>query len=253
MGRWFLFLIVLALPACKPPKGVPVENMPAWRTPEGARSLKMKLLDSFISQGATQDAMTLIHQLRDDKDTDPELDLYQGMALSQEGFDDEAERILLGYEKKAPHDARVYKALALIYADNHQMDKGIAALQKAVQIDKTDAEAWNNLGFLLLSSSRYDEAIDALQKAVALDGTQARYRNNLGFALAAEGHWHDAFEAFQSVSTPEDAHYNLGVAYELQNKTAAALKQYQKAVQYDPNHEPSKQAIARLEGTQEEK
>jgi len=252
MRSWAL-LIALALPACQAPKGAEVQNMPAWQTPDGARSLKMELLSSFIEQGATQDAMTLIHQLRDAKVDDPELDLYQGMALAQEGFDVEAERILLEYRKKEPRDTRALESLALIYADNDQRDEAIGVLQKAVEIDKSDAEAWNNLGFLQLSASHYDEALAALQKAVALDGTQARYRNNLGFAYAAEGRWHDAFEAFQSVGTPEDAHYNLGVAYELQNKKDAALEQYQKAIEYNPNHEASQHAIARLEGTQEDK
>lgn len=246
-----LWMLAAALTACVP-KSVEVQDMPAWRTEQGALELKYELLDSFVEKGATREAQTLIRQLRDEGEDDALLDLYQGMALAKEGFLGEAERILQEYRKKAPRDMRALKTLALIYADTEEPEAAIELLQKAVEVDKQDAEAWNNLGFLLFSQRQYPEAEEALQTAVELDGTKARYRNNLGFAMAANGHWRQAFEAFQSAGQPEDAHYNLALAYELQDKEDQAVRHYEKAVEYNPNHLASQEALARLHPPEED-
>ncbi len=246
MLRYAPILFLLLAAACGAPKGVKIEETPAWRTPEGARTLKLELLRSLVDQGATSESMTLIRKLREEGETSPLLDLYQGMSLAQEGFHGEAARILEGYLKRQPRDTTAIKALALIQADTGETAQAIALLRQAVATDKGDAEAWNNLGFLLLSERAYPEALTALQQAVALDGTRSRYRNNLGFALAANDRWRQAFEAFQSGGPIDEAHYNLAVAYELQDQAEPALRHYRKAVEYNPNHKPSLDAITRL-------
>jgi len=199
----------------QPPKNRVVEDMPAWRTEDGRRSLRHELVESLIESGATQEALLMITQMREEGESDPVLDLYQGQALAREGFGAESERMLLQYRESAPRDARPLKTLGVIYAESNRTPEAIAVLQKAVALDEGDATAWNNLGFLLLSEKQYPEAQEALQKAVELDGTQPRFRNNLGFALAANGHFREAFEAFQSVGSADVAHYNVAVAYEL--------------------------------------
>ena len=240
-------VLALLLVACGPPKGAVVEPLPPWRTPEGARELKYELLENFIDQGATVEAQALIRQLRDEGENDSVLDLYQALALQEERVYSEAERLLLEYRKVEPRDPRAVKALGLLYADTGRAPEAVELFRKAVSLDEEDPESWNNLGFLLLSEKQYEEAQTALEEAVALDGTIPKYRNNLGFALAANGKWRQAFEAFQSAGRPWDAHYNLAVAYELADQDDQALRHYQKAVEYDPDHEASKEAIQRLE------
>lgn len=243
----FALAIALLVVACSPPKGAVVEPLAPWRTEEGAKELRYEMLESFIEQEATTPALTLIKQLRDEGETAPILDLYQALALQLEGFYGEAERILVEYRKKEPRDTRGLKALALLYADTERTDEAIGTLQRVVEIDDKDPEAWNNLGFLLLSAGRPEEAQTALEQAVGLDGTIPKYRNNLGFALAANGHWRQAFEAFQSAGRTGEAHYNLAVAYELADDGDQALRHYKKTIEYDPNHAASKEAIQRLE------
>jgi Flp pilus assembly protein TadD len=245
-----LALALLAL-GCAP-KGRVVEDMPAWRTEDGRRSLRYELVESLIESGSTQEALLMIAKMREEGESDRVLDLYQGQALAREGFATESERMLLQYRESAPRDARPLKTLGVIYAESERTPEAIAVLRKAVALDDGDAAAWNNLGFLLLSEHQYLEAQEALQQAVALDGTQARYRNNLGFALAANGHYRKAFEAFQSVGTPDTAHYNVAVAYELAGDHVAATRHYEQALEYNPNHTASKEAIERLESVEEE-
>jgi len=251
MQRTLVLLLILAAIGCGPKKRV-VEEMPAWRTEEGKRALRLELVESMIASGATHEALKMIAQMREEGESDPVLDLYQGQALAREGFAAESERMLLQYQKAAPRDARPLKTLGVIYAENARTPEAIAVLRKAVDLDDGDASAWNNLGFLLLSQKEYPDAQAALQKAVELDGTQPRYRNNLGFALAANGRFQDAFEAFQSVGPPDTAHYNVAVAYELAGDRDEAVRHYQKALEYNPNHTASAEAIERLQSVEEE-
>ena len=238
-------LLLLALFACGP-KDRQVEDMPEWATDEGREDLRTSILEDLIARGATSEALTLIAKMRAEGDTRSLLDLYQGQAMAREGFATEAERILLDYRKGHLRDPRPLQTLGVLYADTDRPDEAIAVLQKAVALDGGHAPTWNNLGFLLLSAGRSAEAQEALQKAVEIDGTQPRYRNNLGFALAANGKPREAYEAFASVAPPADAHYNLGVAYELAGEADSAERHYRKAVEYDPDHVPSQDALARL-------
>lgn len=237
---------LLLLVACGP-KDRQVQDMPDWRTEEGKQDLRTSILEDLIDQGATSEALTLISTMRAEGDERPVLSLYQGQAMALEGFSAEAERVLLAYRAEEPRDPRPLQTLGVLYADTGRTDEAIAVLQKSLELDDGDAPTWNNLGFLLLSEKRHVEAQEALQRAVALDGTEPRYRNNLGFALAANGRPRDAFEAFVSVAPPAEAHYNLGVALELAGEHDSAARHYRKAVQYDPDHLPSQDALARLE------
>lgn len=251
--RTLAITALIALLGCAPRTRQPIEEMPAWRTEDGREELRMELLESLIERGATDEALTLIAKMREDGRDDRVLDLYQGMALAQDGFLGEAERVLQSYRKARPRDARALKSLALIYADTDRPDEAIALLDEATRVAPSDAEAWNNLGFLRLSKQRYAEAVDALQHAVSLDGTVSRYRNNLGFALAARGEYRQAFEAFKSAaSEASEAHYNLAVAYELADDPPAALRHYRKAVDYNPEHVASQEAIERLTAIEQE-
>jgi len=251
MRRAMVLLLTLLALGCAPRNKV-IEEMPAWRTEEGKRTLRHELVESLIDSGATQEALLLIAQMREEGESDPVLDLYHGQALAREGFAAESERMLLQYRKSAPRDARPLKTLGVIYAESERTPEAIAILRKAVALYDGDATAWNNLGFLLLSEKQYPEAQEALQQAVALNGSEARYRNNLGFALAANGHYREAFEAFQSIGAPEMAHHNVGVAYELAGDQAAAVRHYEQALEYNPNHTASMEAIERLESVEEE-
>lgn len=244
--RSIVLLIALSSVACAP-KRRDVQDMPRWKTEEGNIALRYELIEQFLANDANEEALTMIRQLRDKGEKDPTLDLYQGQALFQQGFNAEAERVLLAYREKRPRDPKALKTLALVYADSDRTETAIAALQEATSLDDQDAEAWNNLGFLLLSVKQRADALEALHTAVALDGTVPRYRNNLGFALAANGHYRDAFEAFQSVGSTDDAHYNVGVAYEHANELEPALRHYRKAVEYNPNHTAATEAVQRLE------
>ncbi len=239
-----VLLSALALTACGPKRQITPE--PAWRSEEGQERLRLELVDGLLEEGAYPEALMMIATARERDDDDPTLDLYQGIALNRTGLASEAERILQAYVESRPRDERGWRELGLIFADTQRLDLSAEALQHAVDLHDSDAGTWNNLGYVLMSARRYDEAVLALQRAVELDGSQLRYRNNLGFALAGAGALADALQAFMSAAHPADAHANLALALELAGDGITALDHYERALEYDPTHETSREALERL-------
>lgn len=240
-----LLLTALFLAACAP-KNVRIQDEPDWRTEAGQERVRVQLIESLIDRGNPREALMLITTAREKGDTDPALDLHQASALMETGMPQEAERLLLTYLGRRSRDERAWRKLGVLQADVGRGAEAVESFQRAADLDDTHADTWNNLGFMLLSEKRYPEAVEALRKAIALDGTKPRYRNNLGFALAGAGELGDALQVFMSAALPADAHANMGLALELGGDTAAALEQYELALQYDDGHNASREAVARL-------
>src|SRR4030095_8497073 len=93
----------------------------------------------------------------------------------------------------------------------------------------------------------WPEAKSSLQKALDLDRTLAEARNNLGIVLAQMGDYEGAIAQMQQVSGPAVAYNNLGVVLLLYKKEpAAALHAFEQALQYAPDYD---KARANLETT----
>ena len=240
-----LFTILLLASACAP-KNAQVIEEPEWRTEAGQERVRVQLIESLIERGNGREALVLIRTSREKGDDDPTLDLHQAAALHLTGLPDEAERLLMVYAGRRPRDERAWRRLGLIQADANRTDEAIESFQRAADLDEDHAGTWNNLGFLLMSQRRYDEAVTALQHAIELDGTNTRYRNNLGFALAGTGMVGDALQTFMSAAMPADAHANMGLAFEMADDPLSALEQYQLALEYNPSHAASVEAVQRL-------
>ncbi len=73
--------------------------------------------------------------------------------------------------------ARYYTAQGLIYAKKHVNDEAEKKLQRALQLDSLQAQAWYGLGVIYGDRGAYDRAIPPLQRATALDSLfgQAHY------------------------------------------------------------------------------
>ena len=240
-----LLAIALFAAACTP-KNVQIREEPEWRTEAGQERVRIQLIESLIERGNGREALILIRTARDKGDDDLTLDLHQAAALHLTGMADESERLLMRYLSQRTRDERAWRRLGLIQADEGRPQDAIESFRRATELDAEHAPSWNNLGFLLLSQDRYEEAVDALQHALDLDGTNMRYRNNLGFALAGAGRTGDALQTFMSAALPADAHANMGLAFEMMDETQSAIEQYELAVQYQPNHAASNEALQRL-------
>ena len=62
----------------------------------------------------------------------------------------------------------------------------------------------------------------------------------------------EAMRVFRSVLTKADAHYNMGVAHELSGESNEAEKQYQLALNANPQHSRAQEAKDRISKIKEQ-
>jgi Flp pilus assembly protein TadD len=63
------------------------------------------------------------------------------------------------------------------------IDAAISVLNKAVELDRSNANAFFNLGTVLGQHGQHEQAIAAFRKGLVLAPQTAKTRNNLGLAL----------------------------------------------------------------------
>ena len=76
----------------------------------------------------------------------------------------------------------VYKKIGVTHLELRNVVLAQLYFQKAVKLNKKDAEAWNNLGAVEYMGHQYGTAIGDYKKAVKLSKTTAVYHSNLGMA-----------------------------------------------------------------------
>lgn len=96
------------------------------------------------------------------------------------------------------------------------IDKGVEAYKKAIEIKPDDPGYHNNYGLVLAKAKKYDEAQSELNKAAQLDAPNAgKYYFNLGAVYVNTGNSDAAAEAFKKATEADpnyaDAHYQYGV------------------------------------------
>jgi Tfp pilus assembly protein PilF len=93
-----------------------------------------------------------------------------------------------------------------------------------------------------------DGAIAALHQATKLDPDNRVYRKDLGFTLAWAGRYDEAFAWISRVMPEAEARYNMAGLMHFNGHDAQARQQLVLALKADPKFEPSKMALAALDG-----
>lgn len=120
-------------------------------------------------------------------------------------------KYLLQANEKRPNDPEIQYDLGLAYGARGMSEVALTHFEKALTLQPDFAEASNAVGILYAQKGQLDKAQQAFEKALA-DPT---YR------------------------TPSYALYNLGLISERRGDLQAALNQYRKAVQLQPNYAPA--------------
>ena len=241
-----LLPVVLLLVACASSKRRDAVDPAPWQSESGKQETRINIAERMLAIGESESALALLQLAKRDGAKEPLVDLLLGLALYQQGMFSEAEIALEGVADDFKRDARLWKTRGLMYADTERTDLAIEALTKAADLDPGDASTWNNLGFLLFTIRRDPKAVPALQQAVTLDSSNPRYKRNLAFALFNAGRVDEALKTFEAADGPADAMYNLGLATERAGDLEAAQQRYERALELDPDHVKSKDALTRL-------
>ncbi|MCE0497582.1 MAG: tetratricopeptide repeat protein [Methylacidiphilales bacterium] len=88
-----------------------------------------------------------------------------------------------------PTDAKIWNGIGVEYATANQPDQAIKAETQALQLNPAYDEAWNNLGYTLLRQGKTDQAIDAFKKALQVNPRHQRALVNLVTAYGKENQW----------------------------------------------------------------
>ena len=156
----------------------------------------------------------------------------------------EQEKARTALEKAVTLDASLADAhcvLGLIYKDAEEIHAAAEAFQQAITADENYIEAYYELGdVLLIHLGNIAQATRVLQKSVAIDADHARARTLLGVAYFRDNLTDAAISELQRAikldPTSLTARYTLGAAFLQQEAWQSAIDTFKKLVEIDPFH-----------------
>ena len=193
-------------------------------------------LEQFTAAESALRRYLLLHA--DSEDT-----LYLlGYVLHRQG---KAAESLETYTKAAQHRAPIgddLKIVGLNYVLLNDYPAAIKWLERAVEADPKNKEAWYFLGRAYYTRSRIAEARKAFLTVLALDPRDAKAENNLGLIFESEAAPDAAMDAYrkaiawqgQSLHSSEQPYLNLGSLLMEQSREGEAIPLLQKAVELAP-------------------
>lgn len=140
--------------------------------------------------------------------------------------------------ERAPDFSPALGNLAELLRATGRSDEAIAAFERALAADPTDALIRNNYGGALIEAGRLDDAMSELERALSFDPEQHRARTNLGAALLGLGRVEEAVamleQAVARLPGSAAAHASLGAALVRAGKKQAARPVLERAVALEP-------------------
>ncbi|PVV05476.1 hypothetical protein BB560_000011 [Smittium megazygosporum] len=144
-----------------------------------------------------------------------------------------------------PNHGKVLLQLGILHmrpdTDIYNPDASLMYLNKAIEIDKTDAQAWYALGRCGMLLKQYNNAYEAYQQAVYCDATNATYWCSIGVLYYQINQYRDALDAYsRSIRidpVSSEVWFNLGTLYETcNNQINDAIDAYLRASELDPKN-----------------
>jgi tetratricopeptide (TPR) repeat protein len=136
-------------------------------------------------------------------------------------------------------------------ASDSQVDPEIVKkLQSLGYIGATSSTGDRNLAAVAFEAGRYEEAAREYARLVAEKPDDGALRASYAGALGALGRYDDAYaeltKAIELEPLNVEAYHNRAVIHERRGEKPAAVADYQTAVKYNPQYEPSRRALERL-------
>jgi len=159
-------------------------------------------------------------------------------------------RTMLSYET----GQRVEVANVAAGAKDKAVDPAVLEhLRNLGYLDTESPKGDRNLAAVQFQNGHFAEAAKAYEELVKQNPNDGALRASLGGALGALGRYDEALQQLNAAVQLEplnpESYHNRGVIYEKQGKRDAAIKEYASAIRYNPQYEPSKQALTRLTGS----
>ena len=151
----------------------------------------------------------------------------------------------------ATYETASAQASAGAAPQDSQVDPEIVKkLQSLGYIGAKSATGDRNLAAVAFEAGRFDEAARAYERLVAEKPDDGALRASYAGALGALGDYAGALEQLTKAIALEplnvEAYHNRAVVHERRGERGAAVADYQTAVKYNPQYEPSRRALQRL-------
>jgi tetratricopeptide (TPR) repeat protein len=159
-----------------------------------------------------------------------------------------------GYRKALeirPGDPQVLEARALLRTGTGDVAEAAHLLRESLAAEPANPLGWVNLGIALAGAGDARGAEEAYRRALALDPHEAVAYYNLGNLRQRAGDLEGAAEAYRA-AVREDfglgaAQFELARVYILLERPTDALPHARRAVEFRPDHLPSRQMLQDLE------
>ena len=170
---------------------------------------------------------------------------HQGArALLEAGRSDDALSLMNAWGEKLEKDDRFYIAYGNLLLAKGDKEKAKAQYEKALEIDRGNAEAYYRLGAMMREAKDYDKAIDYFNKAVAARENYPEVYEAMGWIYMDQGHYNDALPLFaQALTYYKGQHADRKQMLALIKDVAAALKKARKKSWVQPWLKESKDLI----------
>ncbi|MCG8372161.1 MAG: tetratricopeptide repeat protein [Balneolales bacterium] len=155
-----------------------------------------------------------------------------------------------------PGSMVAYYSLFAFYFNEQRYEEAITIGRQQLEINDTTATIYYNLGNALSRNDQFDEALNQYQISLELDSTFYNNWYQIGRLAALSGNHLEmgkgyleqyiALDEMLSDNTLAWAYYRLGSIEQHLEKEEEAKKAYQKALEFDKDHEQAKTALANL-------
>src|SRR5258708_25537203 len=171
--------------------------------------------------------------------------------LMAEGKKAEAEAYLSQAKNDFPDNSEGYRMLGDFYFANNEIDKATDEYTALYHAHPKDIQVKKNYVQLLILKNRLEEATklnDELLKAAPRDAEALIYRGQVQLRQNnSRGAVDSLQQAVKSDSNNAVAHYQLGLAFEMQHDEAQAESELTEAVRLRPSLTEAQRALANLE------
>ncbi|MCG2721669.1 MAG: tetratricopeptide repeat protein, partial [Thermodesulfovibrionales bacterium] len=136
-------------------------------------------------------------------------------------------------------NADAYLAMGAAYQKKGLYDEAVNFYRKALSIDPDFAEAYENMGDIFRGKKQFDEAVTCFKKAIQYFPHSAEIHCSLG-SIFREKRQYDLATfyyrtALQHNPDCAEAYRNLGIIYHEQRRLDEAIRYYQKALELSPD------------------
>ena len=129
--------------------------------------------------------------------------------------------------------------LALIFLNKGDYKEAQKMMQRSLEINESNSDAWNILGLILDELAQNDEAISCYDRAIKINNKNTNALNNKGWSLYLQGKekYNESIKCFEGALANDknipNVWDNKGVVYFAQGRYEDALECYEKAIELD--------------------